>query len=141
MIAELARSEIDELLHAQLVGRIGCHADGCTYVVPVIYAYDGDAVYVASVEGRKLRMMRANPRVCFEVDEYRGRGSWRSVVVQGVYEELDADGAARALGLLAGRFAPAVDGEPLRRHESAGAMVCFRIRVVEATGRGVERAA
>ena len=141
-IVELTRAEVDALLHAQVVGRIGCHAGGLTYVVPVIYAYDGDAVYVASTEGQKVRMMRESPRVCFEVDEYDGRGSWRSVVVQGVYEELHAEGSTRALALLAGRFAPAVDGEPLRRRrESTGAVVCFRIRVAEATGRAVDRSA
>ena len=83
MIAELDRAEIDELLHAQVVGRIGCHTDGATFVVPVIYAYDGEAFYAYSLEGRKIRMMRANPSVCFEVDEYDGRGSWRSAIAQG----------------------------------------------------------
>ena len=142
MIEELGRDEIDQLLHAQLVGRIGCHADGLTYVVPVIYAYDGESVYVASAEGLKLRMMRANPQVCFEVDEYDGRGSWRSVVLQGVYEELAAEEATRTLALLAGRFAPMVDGEPAsRRRGAGGAFTCFRIRVVEATGRAVDRTA
>ena len=91
MISELDRAEIDDLLHAQVVGRIGCHADGATYVVPVIYAYDGEAFYVYTVEGRKVRMMRASPQVCFEVDEYE-RGSWRSAIAQGRYEELDEAG-------------------------------------------------
>lgn len=36
-------------------------------------------------------MMRANPNVCFEVDEYdeAGNGSWRSVIAEGVLEELE----------------------------------------------------
>ena len=91
MIEELDRAQIDDLLGAQVVGRIGCHADGVTYVVPVIYAYDGEAFYVYTVEGRKVRMMRANPEICFEVDEYES-GSWRSAIVQGRYEELDEAG-------------------------------------------------
>ena len=33
MIEELAPDEIDAFLREQLVGRIGCHADGRTYVV------------------------------------------------------------------------------------------------------------
>lgn len=141
-IAELTPAEIDGLLHEQLVGRIGCHADGHTYVVPVIYAYDGEAVYVASTAGRKVRMMRERPHVCFEVDEYAGRGSWRSVILQGIYEELEGEDAARALRLLAARFPPPADGEPVRRRaESGGEVVCFRIRLVEATGRAVDRGA
>ncbi|MGH3035786.1 MAG: pyridoxamine 5'-phosphate oxidase family protein, partial [Gaiellaceae bacterium] len=101
-----------------VVGRIGCHADGLTYVVPVIYAYDGEGFYAYSLEGRKIRMMRSNPRVCFEVDEYDGRGSWRSAIVQGTYEELEGAAAERALALLSERFAERAatsDGEQRRR--------------------------
>lgn len=135
MIAELDRAEIDDLLHAQVVGRIGCHADGETYVVPVIYAYDGEAFYVYTVEGRKVRMMRASPQVCFEVDEYE-RGSWRSAIAQGRYEELDEAGAERALALLAARFPP-VGGS--RRPRAEGVPVAFRIVIGEISGRAVRR--
>ena len=137
-IEELGRDEIDELLRGQLVGRIGCHADGVTYVVPVIHAYDGDGIYVASVEGQKVRMMRQNPNVCYEVDEYRGAGGWRSAIVQGVYEELDAAGSKRALELLGERFPGRDDRSGERRRSAAGQEpVCFRIRVQTASGRSV----
>lgn len=135
MIEELSPAEVDALLRESVVGRIGCHVDGLTYVVPVIYAYDGEAIWVVTVEGQKTRMMRSNPRVCFEVDEYAGPGSWRSVIVQGTYEELDGDGLAQATALLAERFA----GRGSGRRPSAGGRepVAFRIRVAEATGRTV----
>jgi hypothetical protein len=135
VIEELSPAEVDALLRESVVGRIGCHVDGLTYVVPVIYAYDGEAVWVVTVEGQKTRMMRSNPLVCFEVDEYAGPGSWRSVIVQGTYEELDGDGLAQATALLAERFA----GRGSGRRPSAGGRepVAFRIRVAEATGRTV----
>lgn len=139
---ELTRAEVDELLREQVVGRVGCHAEGVTYVVPVIYAYDGDCIHVASIEGQKVRMMHANPAVCFEVDEYRAPGIWRSAIVQGAYEESDEDEAARSLALLAERFAGGSGTPPAaRRPEASGgrATVCFRIRVREATGRAVSR--
>jgi nitroimidazol reductase NimA-like FMN-containing flavoprotein (pyridoxamine 5'-phosphate oxidase superfamily) len=135
VIAELDRAEIDDLLHAQVVGRVGCHADGLTYVVPVIYAYDGEAFYVYTVEGKKVRMMRANPQVCFEVDEY-DRGSWRSAIVQGRYEELDEAAAERALALLAARFPSSGSS---RRPRAEGTPVAFRIVIDEITGRAVRR--
>jgi hypothetical protein len=50
--------EIEQLLSKQLVGRIGCHADGVTYVVPISYAYDGEYVYARTFEGMKINMMR-----------------------------------------------------------------------------------
>jgi nitroimidazol reductase NimA-like FMN-containing flavoprotein (pyridoxamine 5'-phosphate oxidase superfamily) len=131
---ELTRDEIDELLNAQVVGRIGCHADGLTYVVPVIYAYDGDAFWVVTIEGQKTRMMRANPDVCFEVDEYE-RGSWRSAIAYGRFEELDEAGAERALSLLAARF-----GGGGRRPRAEGrATIAFRIAIESITGRALRR--
>ena len=70
MIEELDEHEVDAFLRRQVVGRVGCHAEGETYVVPVLYVWDGECIYVQSIEGRKIRMMRANPQVVFEVDEY-----------------------------------------------------------------------
>jgi len=141
MISKLSRAEIDELLRDQVVGRLGCHTGGLTYVVPVIYAYDGDGLYVASIEGQKARMMRENPSVCFEVDEYDGAGSWRSAIVQGVYEELDGTDAQAALALLAERFGRSgEEGRAERRHGAEGTRtVCFRIRIWEVTGRAAQR--
>ena len=137
-ILELTRDEIDELLREQVVGRIGCHVDGLTYVVPVIYAYDGNALYVASIEGQKVEMMRRNPEVCFEVDTYGPEG-WRSAIVQGVFEELGGAESPRALELLRERFP--VNGAGGRRQPETGgrATVCFRIAIREVTGRAVRR--
>lgn len=138
-ILELSREQIDELLHEQVVGRVGCHADGVTYVVPVIYAYDGEAFHVATVEGRKTRMMRRNPEVCFEVDVYEA-GSWRSAIAQGVYEEVSGEEAEATIALLAERFGRGGAGPSRRRHRGAGAgTVCFLIRIREVTGRAVDR--
>jgi uncharacterized protein len=135
MIEELDADQIDAFLREQLVGRIGMHADGRTYVVPIIYAWDGESIYVQSIEGRKIEMMRANADVCFEIDEYDS-GSWRSVIVDGTYEELRGDDAAKALELLMARFA----GGPRREGpRSERTPVAFRIRPQRLSGRSVTR--
>ena len=136
MIEELDDKQIDAFLRQQVIGRIGMHVDGETYVVPIIYAWDGKHIYVQSVEGRKIEMMRANPEVCFETDWYE-RGSWRSVIVDGTYEELHGAGAAKALALLVARFA----GSGGRRRPSSGGKqpVAFRIRPKRLTGGTVQR--
>jgi hypothetical protein len=137
MSDELDTTEIDDFLRSQVIGRIGMHAHGETYVVPVIYAWDGDCIYVQSIEGRKIAMMRESPQVCFEVDEYDA-GSWRSVIVDGTYEELGGDDAARALQLLVEKFAR--PGGSRRRPSAEGrAPVAFRIRPTRMTGRSVTR--
>jgi uncharacterized protein len=133
---QLDDKQIDEFLRRQVIGRIGMHAGGETYVVPIIYAWDGECIYVQSIEGRKISMMRENPQICFEVDEYE-RGSWRSVIVDGTYEELHGIAAAKALALLVARFA----GSGGRRRPSSGGHtpVAFRIRPTRMTGRTVQR--
>ena len=137
MSEELTTEQIDEFLREQVIGRIGMHADGRTYVVPIIYAWDGECIYVQTIEGRKVAMMRANPEVCFETDVYE-RGSWRSVIVDGTYEELTGADAEQALEKLVARCAGSTGG---RRRPSAEGVtpVAFRIRPTQLSGRTVQR--
>ena len=137
---ELTREEIDTLLREQVVGRVGCHVNGLTYVVPLIYAYDGDAVYVASIEGQKVEMMRANPIVCFEVDSYGPEG-WRSAIVQGLFEELSEAEAPKVLAFLRQRFPGGSEGHRRQPQTNGRPAVCFRIGIETVTGRAVERSA
>jgi len=140
MILEMSEQETEDFLRTQRVGRIGCHVDGRTYVVPVIFAWQDGCAHVYTTEGLKVTMMRANPSVCLEADEYLPSGAWRSAIVQGTYEEQDEDGAARTLSLLMERMPPS-PGRARERERRAGdrAPVAFVIRAVDITGRKVER--
>jgi nitroimidazol reductase NimA-like FMN-containing flavoprotein (pyridoxamine 5'-phosphate oxidase superfamily) len=142
MMGELNASQIDEVLRSEVVGRIGCIAQGWPYIVPVTYVYDGEHVYAHSSEGMKLRAMRADPLVCFQVDQIRSMHDWRSVLVRGHFEELRTEDAHRALNLLAARFArPKKEGangdsRDWAPHESEALMpILYRIRIVDRTGR------
>ena len=57
---ELSRGEIEEFLRGQRIARLGCHVDGVTYVVPLIYAYENGAVVAVTTEGRKTAMLRGS---------------------------------------------------------------------------------
>jgi hypothetical protein len=138
MILEMSLSEIDEFVLTQKVGRVGCHVGGETYVVPVIFAWDENCIYVYTTEGKKVDMMRENRRVCFEVDEYLASGGWRSVIAQGVFEELEGDNALRALQIIAGRVSSNRDGGNSRPRGEGRTPVAFRIRTSKVTGRRVE---
>jgi nitroimidazol reductase NimA-like FMN-containing flavoprotein (pyridoxamine 5'-phosphate oxidase superfamily) len=137
---ELSRGEIEEFLRGQRIARLGCHAGGTTYVVPLIYAYESGAVVAVTTEGRKTAMLRENPRVCVEVDEYDsdGRGSWRSVIAYGTSEELAADAVKPALGLLRERFARTA-GRSAEPRQLGPNVVVLRIELDEVSGRAVER--
>jgi nitroimidazol reductase NimA-like FMN-containing flavoprotein (pyridoxamine 5'-phosphate oxidase superfamily) len=137
---ELSPSEIEEFLRSQRIARLGCHADGLSYVVPLIYAYEDGAVVAVTTEGRKTAMLRVNPRVCVEVDEYDvdGRGSWRSVIAQGTYEELTGEAIEPALALLRDRFARTA-GRAAEPRPLGSAVVVLRITLAEVSGRAVDR--
>lgn len=147
MLGELSSQEIEGLLRSEVTGRIGCHSDGRTYVVPITYAYDRGDVYCHSPEGLKLRMMRKNPVICFEVDRIEDMGNWKSVVAYGMFEELRGRDAIAAMDILIKRFVSIErEDEPhpsyvFRDSEAEPAktdgreVVIFRLRLTEKTGR------
>lgn len=84
----LSTLECTKLLAANRLGHMACAKDGHPYIVPLYYAYSDDHLYAFSMPGKKIDWMRGNPVVCVQVDE-RGEGrEWRSVIVDGRYEEL-----------------------------------------------------
>jgi hypothetical protein len=137
---ELSRTEIDDFLREQRIARLGCHADGVTYVVPLIYAFEDGAVVAVTTEGRKTAMLRENRRVCVEVDEYDadGKGSWRSVIAYGTFEELTDDAVEPALALLRERFSRTA-GRAAGRRQLGPGVVVLRIVLDEVSGRAVDR--
>lgn len=106
MLGDLNAEQIEQLLRSEVIGRIGCHAGGRTYVVPVTFAYDGEHVYAHSADGLKIRMMRENPSVCFEVDRMENMANWQSVIAWGTFEELSGAEAQRGMSYLIDRLLP-----------------------------------
>lgn len=138
MLGELNHVEIENLLHANVIGRIGCHALGRTYVVPITYAYDGSAVYAHSREGMKIHMMRENPRVCFEVDVMDGMSNWKSVIASGTYEEFHGEQASTCFRWISETLALRLDGPPGETVHPKGQSepgVVYRIVLEQKTGR------
>ena len=145
----LTAEEIDQVLRTEAVGRIGCYDDGKIYVVPVAYAYDGQAIYGQSGEGLKLRMLRANPELCFEVDQVETLDQWRSVIAWGWFEELHGAEAEHALSLIAERLKPLVAKSDPAKADAGPSLdefarlrpVTYRIKLGKRTGRALSIAA
>jgi nitroimidazol reductase NimA-like FMN-containing flavoprotein (pyridoxamine 5'-phosphate oxidase superfamily) len=143
MMGELSAAEIDEVLRTEVLGRIGYIADGWPCVLPVNYVYDGESVYVHSPEGSKVRAMRGDPRVCFEVEQIRSMSNWRTVVARGRFEELFHDDRDRAIKVITERLARIgtsasarlVEQEDVFSREAFRRPVLFRISIQERTGR------
>jgi nitroimidazol reductase NimA-like FMN-containing flavoprotein (pyridoxamine 5'-phosphate oxidase superfamily) len=102
------RAAIDDVLRRADVLHLAMAGEGGPYVVPVNFGYDGERIWVhCAEEGRKLDLIAADPRVCFEacVDvrivpgKQCGWGArFRSVVGFGTATLVD-DPAEKASGL------------------------------------------
>jgi|SRR5271154_114314 len=147
MFGKLNEIEIEELLSRQFIARIGCHANGKTYVVPINYAYDGEYVYCHTHEGMKTTIMRENPKVCFETDAMESMATWKSVIAWGEFEELtDNNERTKAFDILLARTFPFMISKALKTElgnhypflpDDLNSIkgIVFRIKLEEKTGR------
>jgi uncharacterized protein len=146
MLGSLTKSQIDHVLDSQVLGRIGCFADGKVFIVPITYVFDGDYIYAHSKEGMKIKMMRKNPKVCFEVDVVDNMANWRSVIVWGEYEELEGKlSQEKGMNIIMEKLLPLVASQTLRYYEHHSMRpqmtevelksIVYRIKIEEKTGR------
>lgn len=146
MFDVLNNEQITNVISNNVVGRLGCHADGKTYVVPISYAYDGDYIYFRTFEGMKISMMRKNPEVCFQVDRMEDMADWESVIIWGTFEELtDTKERKKGLKILLSRILPNISSEmvkftsewpfPPTNDLNKIDGIVFRIHIKEMTGR------
>ena len=89
MIGKLTEQQIEEILKDNIWGHLGCNDGFNTFVYPINYLYDGKYVTIHSQTGSKIKVMRQNKRVCFQVDEVENHRNWKSVMVFGEYHELE----------------------------------------------------
>ena len=148
MIGELSETEIDDLLRSEVIGRIGCHNEGKTYIVSLTYAFDGDSIIGHTSEGMKIEILRHNPKVCFEVSKIENMSNWQSAVVWGEFEELKGYDARLAMQKFINRIQPLITSETsqpthgIEAHQldSGGIKtIIYRIKILEKTGRFEKR--
>ncbi len=146
MLGQLNERQAEELLSQQVTGRLACYAEGELYLVPINYVYKDSCIYAHSSPGKKVKMMRINPEVCFEVDDIKSVFNWKSVIAWGRFEELtDVDEQAQAMQHLIHRIMP-LSENPLD-HPSHGItenesdiggsveLVVYKIVITRITGR------
>jgi uncharacterized protein len=145
MLGELNKTQINNVLTSQVIGRLACTDGNQPYIVPVTYTYDGKYIYGQTNEGMKLEMLRKNPNVCFEVDMMTDMRNWQSVVVSGKFEELKNKTAEKAREILFGKVFMLMTSSTVHthEHETTGKVddstrvrhVMYRIRIKKITGR------
>jgi hypothetical protein len=142
------RAALEAILQKAAVCHLGLAVGGEPYVVPVSFGYRDGCLYVhSSPAGRKVEMLRQNPRVCFEVELDGGvvpKGapcSWsvryNSVIGWGQASfVVDAEEKRRALDVIVAHYG----GEPAAYTPQAlGEVAVIRIAVAEMTGKRSEK--
>jgi nitroimidazol reductase NimA-like FMN-containing flavoprotein (pyridoxamine 5'-phosphate oxidase superfamily) len=138
------RVQIDEIIRRSAVIRLALVDNGTPYIVPMCFGYDGSTFYLHSAkEGRKIEVLRRNPRVCFELDtdcELKESEKpcsfsmkYRSVVGYGTVSFVEEKAAkARALNLIMNQYAAgefSIPEEPLEKIE------IIAVHDIEMTGK------
>jgi nitroimidazol reductase NimA-like FMN-containing flavoprotein (pyridoxamine 5'-phosphate oxidase superfamily) len=127
MFGTLHPDEIEDVLFARRVGHLACVVDDKPYIVPITYAYDGQAIYSHTTPGRKVDALRARPEVAFEIEDLSDPRRWRSVILEGAYEELADAGARKQAEQLLADVAPGM--------YPASSDIVFRVRLTHKSGR------
>ncbi|MCF3107644.1 pyridoxamine 5'-phosphate oxidase family protein [Niabella sp. CC-SYL272] len=144
MFQELSNDQIESVLQRRIFGHLGCHADGLTYIVPICYAYHQGCIFGRTAEGLKLKMMRENPDVCFQVEHVETMAKWESVICWGKFKELSkAEDRLNAIRVLQGRVAAKVESDdllqssywPFAISDSDNDGVLFCVELKQMTGR------
>ena len=145
MLGQLNDTQINNVLSSQVVGRLACTDGKQPYIVLVTYTYNGEYIYGQTNEGTKLKMLRKNPNVCFEVDMMINMANWQSVIVSGKFGELKNDEAKKAREILFCHVFPLMTSSTIHTHEhevteelddsSRVKYVMYRIKIEKVTGR------
>jgi nitroimidazol reductase NimA-like FMN-containing flavoprotein (pyridoxamine 5'-phosphate oxidase superfamily) len=141
VITQMAEEECRAFLASASFGRLGCSREDQPYVLPIYFAYEPDFIYVLSTVGQKNEWMRANPKVCLEVDEIANQSDWTSVIAIGRYQELpepqytaEREHARALLEKRSQWWQNALGERQLRLGDHAIAPLFFRIHVDSITG-------
>ncbi len=141
------KAVIEEVLRESQVGRLGTAVDGRPYVVPMNFVYTNDRIILHTHrDGKKVKDIQRNPRVCFEVDGgeimegddpcgYSWR--YRSVIANGTAAIIEApEEKLKALRLLSDKYAFGKGRKlSLDRLTKFSDLVVVEIKVDEMTGK------
>lgn len=110
--------EADEILEKALLAHVGFVVDGQPFVIPMLYHYEDNTIYIHGQRGGRLpRTMRAGDRVCVEVtivdgliasrDALYHSANYRSAVAFGTASEVtDRDEKEAVLERMTRRYFP-----------------------------------
>lgn len=95
MFINLEDKKIKFILENNYIGHLGYIYNNKPFVVPITYYFDkeNDTIICYSGAGHKLNAMRKNSAVSLQVEEIDSITNWKSVLVQGTFEEYSGSDA------------------------------------------------
>ena len=149
MIREMPYEACELLLRNNFIGRIAYIASGAPHVVPMTYYYSNQSkksLLLYSLEGHKIDAMRKNRWVGFQVDEIESITRWRSVLVQGEFEQLEhidakevlhefSQGVKDVVNRTTGKGVQFIHEFSSKLQAQKGAPIVFRINIHEVIGK------
>ncbi|WP_258045437.1 pyridoxamine 5'-phosphate oxidase family protein [Mesorhizobium sp. NBSH29] len=135
--------DCSKFLETQRLGHLACTMNDKPYVVPIYFAIKGTHLYCFSMPGKKVDIMRQNPHVAMVVESFSDHREWKSVHIEGQFEELpdrigskvEREHAWTMLSKFANWWEPGgikPDTQPVADHS---AHLFYRIVIGEMTGR------
>ena len=145
MLGVLNDNQINNLLSSNVVGRLACTDGDKPYIIPITYTYDGEYIYGQTDMGKKLKILKRNHHVCFEVDQMNDLQNWQSVIIYGEFEELKKKDIETGREILFSSIFCMETGNSVHAHEHEVTAtleeeeqvkcVMFRIKIKTITGR------
>ncbi|OPY52320.1 MAG: Pyridoxamine 5'-phosphate oxidase [Methanosaeta sp. PtaU1.Bin060] len=133
----LSREDCESLLSRERYGRLALSLGDVPYIVPMSYVYSGGRIYLHSRgSGRKIELVRKNPRVCFEVDHLE-TNRWSSVVITGKADlSSEMEAKMRMFDAFVGKDLKGHGGKQFGREDlEKMEMTIWEIEIEEMTGR------
>lgn len=138
-IENMTGDEMRELLRSQNFGHLGCARDNHPYVVPMNFAYDGEALFFFTTEGTKTEYINANREVCFQVEEIKSASDWRSCMVMGRAERVtlpeELERAMQVITESNPTLTPAINRTEVGSWHRLSNVVVYRVRAEAVYGR------
>ncbi len=142
----LESDRIESVLQSNYIGHLACCLDDKPYVVPITYYYDAaqNSLVCYTAEGHKVDIMRQNPQVCVEVSEVDDLSHWRSVILEGRFEEMTGRDSIDVLQALIRNLEPMINQEgkqhverirEMARATETSPKVTYRIHIDHKSGR------
>ena len=147
-MTDLKTNQCLEVLKNNYIGRLGYIAENSPYIIPITYFYydhANNSIICYSGEGHKITAMRKNNSVSMEVDEIKSANSWRSILVHGIFEEVDginakyllhefAEGVKNIIAKKEHILPHAISDFSSKMHQEKIPIV-YRIKILEVTGK------